>query len=361
MLPVVFVSINKKMEEMARHVSRELDIDVCFENIERTSIDEIIRKYPQTEVFISRGGNARDLKEKTNKTVLSLEITIHEILQDIFGLVAQGSKNIAVLSTPDLIGDNEETYELFGAKIRFIPANAAKVKSIFPELIKKGMDGVIGGRAASKLSNDHNINTRPLQNGRPSIKSCLEQALRIVEINEQNRERLKLRSDSISKHSESLYCAIESALESVEELMGSSEELAAIGRNNSDAAERAFQGVDRTADVIQIVKNISGKTNLLGLNAEIEAARSGEYGRGFAVVASEIRKLSVQSSDQAKKVDEIITTLSKEIKEVLENTVATSKISREQAESNELLVNMLEELRQTGQVLIELVGKQPLS
>lgn len=355
MLPIVFVSVNKEMDELVLRVMRELDIEIVVENTKRTQIDEIINRNSNAEVFISRGGTVKNLKERTDITVLPLEITTHEILKDVFSLVAEGLKNIAVLTAPDLIGDDEVMYEIGDVKIRFLPSDAAGIQKMFPKLVEDGLDGVIGGITASQLSNECNIRNKPIVNGRQSIKACLEQALRIIKINKQNRDSMNKRTTYITKHTEKLYNAIEHAFESVEELMGSSEELAAIGKNNSEAAKRAFEGVDKMGDVIRIVKHISGQTNLLGLNAEIEAARSGEYGRGFAVVASEVRKLSEQSSNQAKIIDEIITSLSKEIKDVLENTMETSTISGEQAHSSEIIVNMLEELRETGQVLIELV------
>jgi methyl-accepting chemotaxis protein len=64
------------------------------------------------------------------------------------------------------------------------------------------------------------------------------------------------------------------------------------------------------------VAKISENTNLLSLNASIEAARAGEYGKGFAVVAEEIRKLAENSKIQAKQIENIISEVKQEIKDI---------------------------------------------
>lgn len=137
----------------------------------------------------------------------------------------------------------------------------------------------------------------PIRNGRGEPVGALSVAEPV-----DKQERLRAMADKLAD-------SIGGLAGTAQQISAQTQQIAAISGTVAENAAESMTRVKETDEVLRVIKDITSQTNLLGLNAAIEAARVGEQGRGFGVVAEEIRKLATSSGSSVQRIEGIIKTV----------------------------------------------------
>ncbi|HWQ60695.1 MAG TPA: methyl-accepting chemotaxis protein [Negativicutes bacterium] len=141
----------------------------------------------------------------------------------------------------------------------------------------------------------------------------------------------------------------------LEELAAKSSELSVAGNKLAELSAELLKYTRETDEIVSFIRNVADQTNLLGLNAAIEAARVGEMGRGFGVVAEEVRKLAGGSAEAVKsisaslkRIQDAVGGLGGMVKTVDSTIVDQATSVQEVAKESEQLITLASELNEAS-------------
>jgi methyl-accepting chemotaxis protein len=145
-----------------------------------------------------------------------------------------------------------------------------------------------------------------------------------------------------------------SGKEGVTQTIAKIDELSEKLRESENIVHELAKDSDTIGSVLDVIRGIAEQTNLLALNAAIEAARAGEQGRGFAVVADEVRTLASRTQDSTQEIETIISSLQGRTKEIVSHMAICRTQGKDSADQASSAGKMLEEITQDVSTIMEM-------
>lgn len=159
-------------------------------------------------------------------------------------------------------------------------------------------------------------------------------------------EKNKVTSEELIGEISDVETAVKIISESAEEISKKLNEIIKI-------SSKSYEDIEKSNEALKLIDTTTRKTNILGINANIESARAGELGRGFSVVAKEMMKLASQSGTMSKEIEDSLMRMKSNVEATLDAMNNFQEIVEAQEESTKDIAIAMEKISNISKMLIK--------